>query len=163
MNDMKGPIAKYYEDKEEFKMQLKVLEDSLDELDKFSAWQGDIANEELHDIKRAVEQIKSKLKPAMKCPQCHKADLVEAKNTLGSYVFQRVVSCDKCSWVYSFNAEVNWRDILEDDLSYLNYSVKEGFDEDEAKKIIKEADWKAVNEMRNKADAYADALAKEET
>ena len=68
---MKGPIAKYYEDKEEFKMQLKVLEDSLDELDKFSAWQGDIANEELHDIKRAVEQIKSKLKPAMKCPQCH--------------------------------------------------------------------------------------------
>lgn len=72
----------YYQDKHGFKDQLRILEDNLEELEKFSTWQDDIASEELAKIKRQIEKIKSKLKENPICPKCKKDKLVEAKNTL---------------------------------------------------------------------------------
>ena len=145
----------YYTSKQGFKDQIAVLEDSLKELNKFSVWQDDVANEELKCIARDIETIKRKLKPTPTCPNCYKAKLTETTNHFANQVTQRVVGCDRCGWVYSFNTGKNWREVLNDDLSYLGYCVEEGaLDEGEAKDIIKQAKWGEVNRMRGAADAY---------
>lgn len=40
------------------------------------------------------------------CPQC-KQLLVITENTYNGVVFQRVVSCDTCGYVYKFDADEN--------------------------------------------------------
>lgn len=105
----------YYKDKQGFKDQIRILEDNLEELEKFSAWQNDIASEELAEISKLIERIKMILKGDPKCPKCGKSNLTETKNTFGDFVFQRIVGCDECGYVYSFNANPNWREEVEED------------------------------------------------
>lgn len=50
-------MENYYNRPEEFLLSLKILVDELDELEKFSVWQDDIANEELALIKSLTNRI----------------------------------------------------------------------------------------------------------
>jgi len=48
----------------------------------------------------------------MNCPNCKKHKLSEAVNTYGDVVVQRVVGCDRCGHVVSFNAHENWDEVF---------------------------------------------------
>lgn len=44
------------------------------------------------------------------CPSCKKYLLIEVDNSYDGEIFQRVVTCQHCGYVYSFNAPEDWRE-----------------------------------------------------
>jgi transcription elongation factor Elf1 len=105
------------------------------------------------DLRNAkVEESYFKTRETIICPICYKSKLSEVSNKNGDVIMQRVVNCDRCGWVYSFDAPPNWEKILKDNLNYLNFSVKEGcLDAEEALSTVKERDWGSIDKMRRQA------------
>lgn len=113
----------------------------------------------LTDIQKSFRQNMNIEQKQIRCPNCYKAYLQEAVNKLGDEVVQRVVSCDACAWVMSFDAPHNWRTRLDDDLNFLRFNVREGIISEEiAQEIIKRADWEEVDKLRFSGDFHADQV-----
>ena len=53
----------YYTDRDGYLAQIKILEDTLDELEKYDAWNDDTINEEIWKVKRAINLMKEKIEP----------------------------------------------------------------------------------------------------
>ena len=51
----------YYKDLEGYLLQIKVIEDGLDELDKYSVWNDDNGSSELDIISRQLNSLKEKV------------------------------------------------------------------------------------------------------
>ena len=51
----------YYQNKDSFEAQLKLLRDCLDEVEKFSVWNDDLGNEQVSDLKRSLWALESLL------------------------------------------------------------------------------------------------------
>ena len=63
---------------------------------------------------------------------------------------------------YPFKMEYTQKQI-DDLIDYLGYCVKEGYlDDGMAFELIRTKDWRSIDEMRDKADAYAEAMIKGE-
>lgn len=54
-------MNEYYTNTEEYLAQIKVLEDTLSEIERFDAHNDDTANELIWNIKRAIDKIREKI------------------------------------------------------------------------------------------------------